>query len=84
MVSDATLAATTPVYVAELQARNERIATDDVDSVTRETKAYQSNFSTTVRVTSRWSVSYSLRRSENILDAGDTVIVPAAAVTAGS
>jgi len=73
LVSDTTLASTTPVFVAELQASEERVAGDDVVSLTRTTKSFQTQFSTTVRVTDRWSISYSLRRSENQQDAGDTI-----------
>lgn len=73
VVSDATLAATTPVFVTELQASEEQISPDDVFTESRDTTSMQTQFSSTVRVTDKWSVSYSLRRAENQQDSGDSV-----------
>lgn len=73
VVSDATLAATTPVFITELQASEERTAADDVVTLSRDTQSMQSQFSTTARLTDKWSVSYSLRRAETQQDAGDSV-----------
>ncbi len=73
VVSDATIAATTPVFVTELQASIEQISPDDVFTESRDTTSMQTQFSSTVRVTDEWSVSYSLRRAESRQDSGDTV-----------
>ncbi|NOY12266.1 MAG: hypothetical protein GXP51_00785 [Deltaproteobacteria bacterium] len=73
VVSDATLASATPVFVTELQASEERVATTNVVSLSRESKSLQTQFNTSVRLTDHWSISYSLRRAETRQDIGDTV-----------
>ncbi len=73
VVSDVNLTAATPINVTEIEAQEERVAATDLVVVSRESKNLQTQFSTTVRVTDNWSLSYNLRRVENLQDAGDSV-----------
>lgn len=73
VVSDVTLASASPVYVTELQASAERVSAGDVASISTDSTNLQTQFSSMVRVTDSWSISYSLRRAEAQQDRGDTV-----------
>ena len=73
VVSDVALTAATPLFVSELQAREARIASADIVKLSRETRSMQTQFSTSVRITDAWSLSYSLRRAETQQDVGDSL-----------
>lgn len=60
-------------YVDDIVAYNSFVPTTDVVSLSRDNTTIQSQFSTSVRITDRWSVSYSFRRVENQADYGDTL-----------
>lgn len=62
-----------PGLIEDIIPQEERIAASDVVSLSRETKNMQTQFSTSVRVTDKWSVSYSLRRAQDQQDSGDSV-----------
>jgi hypothetical protein len=74
VVSDTTLPSAISVFVTEMEAGTVRTATSDRFSINQRTINLQSQFSTTVRITDSWQVSYNLRRNENRPDNGlDTV-----------
>ncbi|SHI54245.1 hypothetical protein SAMN02745165_00356 [Malonomonas rubra DSM 5091] len=65
--------ATYHAYVDDIVAYNSTVSLLDNVELTRDTTSIQSQFSTTVNLTDRWTVSYSLRRVENQYDTGDTL-----------
>jgi hypothetical protein len=73
VVSDATIAAVTPVFITEIQASEERIAAADVVTVSRDITNLQTQFGVSARMSDNWTVAYSLRRAETLQDAGDTL-----------
>lgn len=72
VVTDA-LPALVPIFVSELEAEEKRIATADLVVDSRITESLQTQFSTSVRLTDRWTLSYSLRRAETLQESGDTL-----------
>lgn len=69
----ATDASIQEAYVDDIIAYRSFTSTSEIVSTTRDSTTLQTQFSSTIRFSDKWNLSYSLRRVEDQFDAGGTV-----------